>query len=155
MALAPDSLATEPYRLAVERYVARVPRQRLCPDRIVTMPIPPSISGQKYMSLTTFRKSGAAVPTPVWFAENDGKLYVMTRSDSGKYKRLRNNPQVRIAPCTMRGKVTGPNSPATVRVLPEADWPAARHVLHKKYWLARLPIWSKKNVYLEIVPNPS
>ena len=119
------------------------------------MPIPRSISGQKYLSLTTFRKSGAGVPTPVWFAENNGKLYVMTRSDSGKYKRLCNNPQVRIAPCTARGKVTGPDFAATAHVLPPDAWPAARHVLHKKYWLARLPIWSKKNVYLEIDPNQS
>lgn len=119
------------------------------------MPVPPSISGQKYMALTTFRKSGAAVSTAVWFAENDGNLYVMTRIDSGKAKRLRNNPQVRIAPCTGRGKVTGPDFPATARILPPDAWPAARHVLHKKYWLARLPIWSKKNVYLEILPNPS
>lgn len=117
------------------------------------MPIPPSISGQKYLSLTTFRKSGAPVPTPIWFAESDGKLYVMTRSDSGKAKRLRNNPQVRIAPCTIRGKVTGPEFPATARVLPPDAWLAARHVLHKKYWLARLPIWTKKNAYLEIVPD--
>ena len=60
------------------------------------------------MSLISFRKNGTAVPTPVWFSEKDDKLYVMTRSDSGKYKRIRNNPQVRIAPCTMRGKITGP-----------------------------------------------
>lgn len=51
------------------------------------MPIPQSIQGQKYISLTTFRKNGAAVHTPVWFGEEAGKLYVMTRSDSGKYKR--------------------------------------------------------------------
>ncbi|HTZ97439.1 MAG TPA: PPOX class F420-dependent oxidoreductase [Terriglobales bacterium] len=119
------------------------------------MPIPPSVSGQKYLSLTTFRKSGAPVPTPIWFAESNDKLYVMTRSDSGKAKRLRNNPDVRIAPCTIRGKVTGPDFPAIARVLPESDWPAARHLLHKKYWLARLPIWSKKNVYLEIDPERS
>ena len=119
------------------------------------MPIPPSISGQKYLSLTTFRKSGAAIATPIWFGESNGKLYVMTRGDSGKAKRLRNNPHVRIAPCTIRGKVTGPDLPATARILPEADWPTARDVLHKKYWLARLPIWSKKNVYLEIDPNAS
>jgi uncharacterized protein len=117
------------------------------------MPIPPSISGQKYLSLTTFRKSGAAVPTPIWFAEANGKLYVMTRSDSGKYKRLRNNPQVRIAPCSIRGKVTGPDFPATARVLPESDGPTARQLIHKKYWLARLPIWSKNHVYLEITPG--
>lgn len=114
------------------------------------MPIPPQIQGQKYIRLTTFRKNGAAVLTPVWFGEGDGKLYVMSRSDSGKCKRLRNNPKVRIAPCTIRGKVTGPEFDATARILPPEDWPRARKTIHEKYWLARLPIWSKQNVYIEI-----
>jgi uncharacterized protein len=115
-------------------------------------PIPPEIHGQKYICLTTFRKSGAGVSTPVWSGEDAGKLYVMTRSDSGKYKRLRNNPQVQIAPCTMRGKVTGPAFPATARILPEQDWPHARTALERKYWLMRVPfLWSKKNVFIEIV----
>ena len=69
--------------------------------------IPAPIQGQKYISLTTFRKTGVGVATPVWFGEEDGKLYVMTRGDMGKTKRIRNNPQVRVAPCTMRGTVTG------------------------------------------------
>ena len=47
----------------------------------------------KYISLATFRKNGEAVYTPLWFAEQDGKLYVMTRDDSWKYKRIRNNSQ--------------------------------------------------------------
>src|SRR5580765_7213363 len=70
------------------------------------MPIPPEIKGQKYISLASFRKNGNPVYTPIWFGEKDDKLYVMTRSDSGKYKRIRNNPKVGIAPCTMRGKIT-------------------------------------------------
>jgi uncharacterized protein len=115
------------------------------------MPIPREIRGQKYISLATFRKSGAPVPTPVWFGEEADKLYVMTRSDSGKYKRLRNNPQVRIAPCAVRGKITGPDFAATARVLPPEDWPEARKTLQRKYWLARIPFfWSKKNVYIQI-----
>jgi len=115
------------------------------------MPIPPEIHGQKYISLTTFRKTGVAVPTPIWFAEQGGKLYVMTRSDSGKYKRLRNNPQVRIAPCTMRGRVTGPEFAARARILPQEDWPRTRKLINQKYWLARIPfLWSKKNVYIEV-----
>ena len=114
------------------------------------MPIPREIQGQKYISLTTLRKSGVPVPTPIWFGEHDDKLYVMTRSDSGKYKRLRNNPAVRVAPCTVRGKVTGPQFTATARILPPEDWPAARKTLHRKYWLARIPFWSKKNVYIQI-----
>ncbi len=90
------------------------------------------------------------VPTPVWFGEDNDKLYVMTRGDSGKAKRIRNNPQVRVAPCTMRGRVTGPEFSATARILPSEDWPRAREIVNRKYWAARLPIWSKKNIYLEI-----
>ena len=115
-------------------------------------PIPPEIHGQKYICLTTFRKNGAGVSTPVWFGEDDGKLYVMTRSDSGKYKRIRNNPRVQIAPCTMRGKIKGPQFPATARILPPEEWAHAKQTIHRKYWLARVPfLWSKNNVYLEIL----
>jgi len=114
------------------------------------MTIPKEIQGQKYISLTTFRKNGLGVKTPVWFTEQDNKLYVMTRSDSGKYKRIRNNPQVKLAPCTMGGKITGPEFGGRVRVLPAEQWPAAKKKLHDKYWLARLPFWSSKNEFLEI-----
>jgi len=114
------------------------------------MPIRSEIQGQKYVLLTTFRKNGAAVATPVWFGEGEGKIYVMSRSDSGKCKRLRNNPRVRVAVCTIRGKVTGPEFDGMGRILPAEDWLRARQAIHRKYWLARLPIWSKKNVYIEI-----
>jgi PPOX class probable F420-dependent enzyme len=119
----------------------------------IAMSVPREIQGQKYISITTFRKSGAPVPTPVWFGEQGDKLYVMTRSDSGKYKRIRNHPQVRIAPCTIRGKITGPDFEARARILPVEDWPRARTSLEAKYWLTRIHFfWSKKNVYLEIDP---
>ncbi len=113
--------------------------------------MPPEIKGQKYLDLATFRKDGSAVHTPVWFGEKDDKLYVMTRSDSGKYKRIRNNSTARIAPCTIRGRITGPDFAATVRVLPPDDWTWAGKTIKGKYWLARIPFfWSKLNVYLEI-----
>jgi hypothetical protein len=112
--------------------------------------IPPELQNQKYLSLATFRKNGLAVQTPVWFAEQDGRLYVMTRNDSGKFKRIRNNPSVRVAPSTIRGKIIGPEFPGRARVLPSNDWPRARKLLAAKYWLMRLPFWSKKNVFLEI-----
>ena len=114
------------------------------------MTIPKEIQGQKYLSLITFRKNGEAVKTPVWFAEKDGKLYVQTRNDSGKYKRIRNNPQIKLAPCTMGGKITGPEFSGTARILPAEQWPEAQKALRRKYWLARLPFWSKKNEVLEI-----
>jgi len=69
--------------------------------------LPSAILGQKYISLTTFRKNGVAVATPVWFGEEANKLYVMTRSDMGKTKRIRNNPQVRVAPCTRQSNRSG------------------------------------------------
>ena len=119
------------------------------------MPIPPEIRGQKYISLATFRKSGAAVQTPVWFGEKDDKLYVVTRNDSGKYKRVRNNSQVRVAPCTIRGTITGPEFAGTARVLPPGGWAQARKTVGEKYWLSRLNIFSRhKNVYLEIDVTP-
>jgi len=119
------------------------------------MPVPAEISGQKYISLTTFRKNGVPVRTPLWFAEADDELYFMTRNDSGKYKRIRNNPKVLVAPCTMRGKVTGSDFPATARILPPERWPAAKNLLNRKYWLARLPFWSKRNEFLEIELVPT
>ncbi|HLV86417.1 MAG TPA: PPOX class F420-dependent oxidoreductase [Candidatus Sulfotelmatobacter sp.] len=114
-------------------------------------PIPAAIQNQKYVSLTTFRKNGAAIPTPVWFGEEDGKLFIMTRHDMGKTKRIRNNAQVKVAPCTIRGKITGPEFTATARILPSADHARARKTINRKYWLARLPlVWARTDTYLEI-----
>ena len=114
------------------------------------MPIPAEIRGQKYISLATYRKNGAAVRTPVWFAESDGKLVFMTRNDMWKYKRIRNNPRVMVAPCNMRGKISGPDFNGTARILPPSEWARAKQAINHKYWLARLPFWSKRNEYLEI-----
>jgi uncharacterized protein len=113
--------------------------------------IPNAIRDQKYISLKSFRKSGAPVATPVWFGEKNGKLYVMTRSDMGKTKRIRNNPRVQVAPCTIRGQVTGPEFPATARILPPEDFESARKTLTTKYWLARLTApFSRADAFLEI-----
>jgi PPOX class probable F420-dependent enzyme len=121
----------------------------------MTSAIPSDIHGQRYLSLATFRKSGVAVYTPIWFAEQDGKLYLMTSSKSGKYKRIRNHPQVKIAPCTMRGKITGPEFPASARVLPLEEFAKARQLINAKYWLARVPLlWRNTDAYLEITPAP-
>ena len=117
-------------------------------------PIPSAISGQRYISLATFRKNGNAVYTPVWFAEENGRLYVMTASKMGKTKRLRNNPKVKIAPCTMRGKITGPEFSATARMLPSDDGPRVRRLINAKYWLARLSfLFPNTDTYIEITPE--
>jgi uncharacterized protein len=113
--------------------------------------VPPPIQGQKYISLTTFRKNGAGVATPVWFGEDGNELYVMTRGDIGKTKRIRNNPQVRVAPCTIRGAVAGPEFAAVARILPPGEHAHARQTINRKYWLARVPlIWWRTDTYLEL-----
>jgi PPOX class probable F420-dependent enzyme len=109
-----------------------------------------NLAGMKYFSLASFRKNGQAVRTPLWFAEHEGKLYFMTRDDSWKYKRICNNPRVLVAPCTMRGRITGPDVEGRGRLLEQWEFPVARRALERKYWLMRLPFWSKRNVFVEI-----
>lgn len=89
---------------------------------------------ERYMSLTTYRKSGKAVPTPVWFAPVDDKLVVMTIVDSGKVKRLRHTAEVEIAPCTMRGDITGATMPARGRIISDPEEARGAHkALMRKY----------------------
>lgn len=119
----------------------------------MTSTIPSEIHDQRYLSLATFRKTGVAVYTPIWFAEDNGKLYFMTSSKLWKYKRIRNNPQVKIAPCTIRGKITGPEFSGTARILAPGEFAKARQLINSKYWLARVPlIWRNTDVYIEITP---
>jgi PPOX class probable F420-dependent enzyme len=148
-----DATGFQPARSSFPRSRGRVARGHTNGRKPynIRMPIPPEIKAQKYISLATFRKNGIAVQTPVWFGEKNDKLYIVTRADSGKYKRIRNNPQVRVASCTIRGKITGPEFAATARILPSEDWPMAQKTVSKKYWLSRLNFFSRhKNVYLEI-----
>jgi len=115
------------------------------------MPIPAEIHGQRYISVATFRKTGVPVYTPVWFAEENDKLSFMTNSKLGKVKRIRNNPQVKVAPCTIRGKITGPEFAGTARILPAGDAARVRRAIKVKYWLARVPLlWRNTDTYIEI-----
>lgn len=97
-------------------------------------------AGQGYVSLETYRKTGAAVTTPVWFAESEpGVFYAYSEAEAGKVKRIRNNPNVRIAPCTMRGKVTGQWVAAQARIVEDAATVDRAHqLLRRKYLLKRL-----------------
>jgi len=69
--------------------------------------IPKEFSDVKYINLETLRKNGAEVKTPVWFVTYNDLIYVITRERTGKVKRLRNNPKVRICPSSFKGKPTG------------------------------------------------
>jgi PPOX class probable F420-dependent enzyme len=110
--------------------------------------------GHNYIILTTFRTTGLAVATPVWFAEVDGKLVVTTDGGSGKAKRIRNNPAVTVAPCDMRGQGLGPAVQATARILSLDGAASADRALVRKYgWqmrLFRLSRRADRSIFLEI-----
>jgi PPOX class probable F420-dependent enzyme len=75
------------------------------------------------------------VATPVWAAPDDDTLVVWTRADSGKVKRLRHTSRVTVAPCDVRGRVTGPAVEATGELVADADRPRALAALREKYGL--------------------
>jgi uncharacterized protein len=93
---------------------------------------------QKYLSLESYRKNGSPVRTPVWFAEENGTLYVYTEEDSGKMKRIRRNPRVRIAPCDMRGNLKGDWVDADARICGPEEANRGNHQLDRKYPLKML-----------------
>ena len=63
------------------------------------------LADERFVSLTTFRKNGVGVPTPVWIGRDGDALVVTTPVGSGKVKRLRNNPNVELRPCSRRGTI--------------------------------------------------
>ena len=92
------------------------------------------------LSLTTFRRDGTPVATPVWVARQGDELVVYTARSSGKVKRLRNNNRVLLAPCDMRGRVTGDVVEGTARLQDDAE--SAISLIRRKYGLqARLLYW--------------
>jgi PPOX class probable F420-dependent enzyme len=69
--------------------------------------MPNELADATYVSFATFRKTGAAVPTPVWCAEDGGDFYIFSAGNAGKVKRLRNSDRAQMAVCDVRGKVLG------------------------------------------------
>jgi PPOX class probable F420-dependent enzyme len=71
-----------------------------------------AISAEKYVSTTTFRKTGTPVSTPTWIVDmGGGRVGFWTSSQSGKYKRLRNNPKITLQPSDARGRVKADTAP--------------------------------------------
>ena len=85
------------------------------------------------------KRDGSPVQTPVWFAEEQGVLYVYTLANAGKVKRIRRHPRIRIAPCTMRGTVTGPWVEAEATIVDATTAAHGHAVLRHKYgWMKRI-----------------
>jgi len=114
---------------------------------------------QRYLTLATYRRSGAEVRTPVWFATVDGKIYLFTAGDSGKVKRLRRSSRARVAPSDMRGRALGEWWDAAARIVTEPGLIERAHAaLRAKYgwqmWLgdqfSRLTDRRRRRAWIEI-----
>jgi PPOX class probable F420-dependent enzyme len=118
------------------------------------------LRGHKYALLTTFRRSGEAVPTPVWFGVgDDGNVYVRSEADVGKVKRIRANGRALVAPSDARGKPKGPAAEGRARVLPPSEHERAERAIAANYGFGRKVyegVADRLNYdleYLEIAPG--
>ena len=92
-----------------------------------------SLESEKYISLETYRKNENPVRTPVWFVIKDDLVFVVTRDQTGKIKRLKHNQKVRIASCTIKGKITGEWMKGIATILEKEETKQAVKWRDKKY----------------------
>jgi uncharacterized protein len=118
------------------------------------MSVSPEMAGSKQVSLTTYRKDGTPVSTPVWHVMDGGTMTVVTEVDSGKVKRIRNNSRVEVTACDIRGKVTPGAQPVTgtARLLDETGTERARDLLAGRYVTSRVGNWFAKTLRLKRKP---
>jgi PPOX class probable F420-dependent enzyme len=117
------------------------------------------LASEKYISLETFRRSGQGVATPVWFVLDRDRVYVYTVADSGKVKRIGNNPRVRVAACGVRGALKGPWFDGVGAFVEGDERVRANRLLDRKYLLKRLGnlfFWAKRRerTMIRIDPPP-
>ena len=91
------------------------------------------LESEKYISVETYKKNNDAVRTPVWFVIKDKLVYVVTRDQTGKVKRLRNNQKVKIAPCKIKGEITGKWVKGTAKILDASETAEIVKLRDKKY----------------------
>ncbi|WP_371573962.1 PPOX class F420-dependent oxidoreductase [Streptomyces sp. NBC_01314] len=92
-----------------------------------------ALGAGKYLLITTYRKNGTTVPTPVWVVRDGDALGIWTVADSWKVKRIRNRADVLVGPCDVRGNPTGDSVPATAEILDAAGSAAYRGLMARKY----------------------
>ena len=101
--------------------------------------VPAWASTAQYVNLVTLKRDGAKVSTAVWFALDNDRLYIYSNLDAGKMKRVRNNGQVEVGPCDVKGKPTGATVAARAVELPESKGSYVHALLTGKYgWKKRL-----------------
>ena len=87
----------------------------------------------KYLCITSYRRDGSAVATPVWFVTDGGRALVMTSAHSGKIKRIRRNPVVTVGACSARGRPKMDPVPGHAHILPSAEVERVKHLIGRKY----------------------
>lgn len=107
------------------------------------MTLADEIVRSRYVSLTTYRKDGTAVATPVWHVPQGAELWIVTEARSAKVKRIRNNAQVTVTPCSVRGTVDpdAPSATGRARLLDDAGTAQARKLLARRYFMSRAGNW--------------
>ena len=118
------------------------------------MTVVDEIGRSRYVSLTTYRKDGTAVATPVWHVVNGGDLVVVSDAEAWKVKRIRNNSHVVVTVCGFRGDIApgAPSAEGTARLLDEADTETGRRLLARKYFLSRMGNWFAKILHVRRRP---
>ncbi|GMU53563.1 MAG: PPOX class F420-dependent oxidoreductase [Candidatus Xenobia bacterium] len=91
----------------------------------------------RFLALTTFRKNGQPVTTPVWFVEREGKLYVRTGARSGKVKRIRNQTRVQVAPALRPGHLLAEARSGQARILGQDELAEVNRALSRRYGLQK------------------
>ncbi|MET8586660.1 PPOX class F420-dependent oxidoreductase [Streptomyces collinus] len=87
----------------------------------------------KYLLVTSYRKDGTPVATPVWVVPDGDGLGVWTTTDSWKVKRIRRRADVLVGPCDVRGRPTGDQVPATAEIADAATTARYRTLIARKY----------------------
>lgn len=104
-----------------------------------------TLATAKYLSLTTYRKDGTPVATPVWLVRDGQTLRVITQADSGKAKRIRNSPRVALAPCDARGNLKGDSVTGTATLQDPAETARTGQMIEKRYGLlGKLLMWRSR-----------
>ena len=91
------------------------------------------LARERFVSVTTFKRDGTPVSTPVWVAGEDGTLLVISEAESWKVKRIRRNGHVRVAPCSARGAPHG--EPIEAEATIDDDTTTVEQLLARKYGL--------------------
>lgn len=113
----------------------------------------------RHCVVVSFRKTGQPIATPVWFGSDGTRLYFRTLTQGYKVRRMRRNPEVWVAPCTTRGKPTGPPFRGKARVLTPEESEYAEAEIQRNFRLGRLAykraVRDAEAVYVEVTPLPT